>query len=109
MSDESDLRTILQDDARIIVRAASLPSARQALWRAQAHRVRIRHGRIARLVNALVAAALGVPAIVLTAIAWQSIVATPPADHAITIGVMTVTTMLLVAILAAIPLAGRGD
>ena len=109
MSDETDLRTLLQDDARSIVRAARLPSAQQALWRAQAHRVRIRHGRIGRLVNVLVAAVLAVPAIILTAIAWQTVVATPPAEHAITIGVMTVTTVLLVAILTAVPLAGRWD
>ena len=109
MSDESDLSTILQDDARTIVRAVSLPSAQQALWRARAHRVRMRHGRIGRLVNVLVAAALGLPAIVLMAIAWQTVVATPPAEHAITFGVMTVITMLLVAILAAVPLAGRGN
>ena len=60
--DERELSSSLKADADSLVRAADLPSAQHALWRAKVSRFRDRRSRVAHIVTYLHCAAAGLVA-----------------------------------------------
>ena len=101
MSDgERELRSSLQADAESLVRAADLPSAQQALWRAKVSRLRDRRSRVAHIVTYLHCAAAGMVAAVLIAFAWRNVTEAPAGNHPMTVAAVGLTAVLAIGVLA---------
>jgi hypothetical protein len=107
--DELELQSQLQRDADSLGRSATLPTAQQALWRAKVRLTRSRSRRVIEAIAYVESAAAMLVAAVLVAIAWRNVVASPPELHRYTLLVVGLTTAIMVAIVAAVPIIRRRD
>jgi hypothetical protein len=107
--DELELQSQLQRDADSLCRSANLPTAQQALWRAKVRLARSRSRRVTEVMAYVESAAALLVAAVLIAIAWRNVVASLPEIHRYTLLVVGLTTAIMVAIIAAVPITRRRD
>ena len=108
MTDEDDrlIQAILQADAQRVAGTAGLPTAQAVLWRAKvrvAHRRRGRVGWAIAFVETLAVAGL----VLLTmALSWKRLLESPVTDHALTVTLFGVVTIIALGVLLTIPLVG---